>query len=188
LKFVERCLHIVDACGRQVRATMPAPDLHRRKDTLMNTSTTPALPALHDAGALAGRLLLALLFVPAGIAKATGFDGTVGYIASAGLPLATAAALFAIVLEIAGGLALVAGWRTRSVALAFAGFTLVASFAFHAYWAVPAEQQFVQQLLFFKNLAVVGGLLLLAAHGAGRWSLDARQGARPAQPLSRRYA
>jgi putative oxidoreductase len=54
-------------------------------------------------------------------------------------------------------------------------FTLVASFFFHAYWGVPAEQQMVQQLLFFKNIAVVGGLLTLAAWGPAEWSLDARR-------------
>lgn len=59
--------------------------------------------------------------------------------------------------------------------MALAAFTLVASFFFHAYWAVPADQAFVTQLLFFKNIAVVGGLLALAAHGAGGWSLDARR-------------
>lgn len=124
---------------------------------------------------LAGRLLLAALFLPAGIGKITGFAGTVGYISSAGLPLPTVAAAVAILVEVGGGLALVAGFGTRLAALVLALFTLVASFFFHAYWGVPAEQAFVQQLLFFKNIAVVGGLLVLAAHGAGAWSLDAKR-------------
>jgi putative oxidoreductase len=70
-----------------------------------------------------------------------------------------------------------AGYGTRIAALALALFTLVASFFFHAFWAVPADQAFVVQLLFFKNIAVVGGLLALAASGAGEWSLDARRNA-----------
>ncbi|MBR7747788.1 DoxX family protein [Undibacterium baiyunense] len=121
------------------------------------------------------RLLLAALFLPAGIAKITGFAGTVGYIESVGLPMATLAALAAIALEVAGGIALIIGLGTRFAALALAFFTLVASFIFHAYWAVPADQVYVTQLLFFKNIAVAGGLMSLAAWGAGGWSLDARR-------------
>lgn len=121
------------------------------------------------------RLLLAALFLPAGIAKITGFAGTVGYIESVGLPMATLAAIAAIVLEVAGGIALIIGFGTRFAALALAFFTLVASFIFHAYWAVPADQAYVTQLLFFKNIAVAGGLMSLAAWGAGGWSLDARR-------------
>jgi putative oxidoreductase len=124
---------------------------------------------------LSGRILLALLFLPAGIAKITGFAGTVGYISSVGLPLPQLAAAAALTLEIVGGLALLAGFGTRLAAPALAVFTLVASCIFHAYWAVPADQQFVTQLLFFKNIAVAGGLLVLAASGAGAWSLDARR-------------
>ncbi|MFC7407386.1 DoxX family protein [Hydrogenophaga atypica] len=124
---------------------------------------------------LAGRLLLVALFLPAGIAKLTGFAGTVGYISSVGLPLPSVAAALAAVVEIGGGLALLFGFGTRLAALALAGFTLVASFFFHAYWAVPADQAFVQQLMFFKNIAVTGGLLVLAAHGAAGWSMDARR-------------
>ncbi len=131
--------------------------------------------ALQNPLALIGRLLLALLFLPAGIGKITGFAGTVGYITSAGLPMPTAAAAIALTVEIAGGLALIAGFGTRIAALVLALFTLVASFFFHNYWAVAPDQQFVQQLLFFKNIAVVGGLLTLAAWGAGAWSLDARR-------------
>jgi putative oxidoreductase len=125
---------------------------------------------------LIARLLMAALFLPAGIAKLTGFEGTVGYITSVGLPAPTLAALAALVLEIVGGVALIVGLGTRFVALALALFTLVASFIFHAYWSVPADQVFVTQLLFFKNIAVAGGLMALAAFGAGTWSLDARRG------------
>ena len=124
---------------------------------------------------LAGRLLMAALFLPAGIGKITGFAGTVGYISSVGLPLPTVAAAGALVVEILGGAALIVGYQTRIAALVLALFTLVASFFFHNYWGVPAEQAFVQQLLFFKNVAVVGGLFVLAAFGAGAWSLDAKR-------------
>lgn len=130
---------------------------------------------LQNPMALVGRLLLAALFLPAGIGKITGFAGTVGYIASAGLPLPTVGALVAIVVEVVGSAALIAGYGTRLAAFVLALFTLMASFFFHAYWAVPADQQFVTQLLFFKNIAVVGGLLTLSAWGAGAWSLDARK-------------
>lgn len=131
--------------------------------------------ALQNPLALMARLLLAALFLPAGIGKITGFEGTVGYIASVGLPLATLAAAAAIVVEVIGGLALLVGFGTRWAALVLALFTLVASIFFHNYWGVPAEQQFMQQLLFMKNIGVTGGLLALAAFGAGAFSLDARR-------------
>lgn len=132
------------------------------------------LNKLQNPLSLAGRLLLSVLFLPAGIGKITGFAGTVGYITSVGLPMPTLAAVMALTVEILGGVALIAGFGTRIAALALALFTLVASFFFHAYWAVPVDQQLVTQLLFFKNIAVVGGLLTLAAWGAGAWSIDHR--------------
>ena len=127
---------------------------------------------------LLGRLLFAAMFLPAGIGKLTDFAGTVGYIASVGLPFPELGAALALTVEIAGSIALIVGFGTRPAALVLAVFTLAASYFFHAYWAAPADQQFVTQLLFFKNIAVVGGLLTLAAWGAGAWSLDARHGAR----------
>ena len=126
---------------------------------------------------LIGRVLLALLFVPAGISKIGGFAGTVGYIGSVGLPAPTLAALIAIVLKFGVCLSLLVACGTRPASLALPVFTLVASFFFHAYWGAPADQAFVQQLMFFKNIAVVGGLLMLAANGAGSWSLDNRRAA-----------
>ena len=130
--------------------------------------------ALQNSLALVGRLLLAMLFLPAGIGKLAGFAGTVGSIAAVGLPMPSMAAAIALIIEIVGSVALITGFGTRIAALILALFTLVASFFFHAYWAVPADQQLVTQLLFMKNIAVVGGLLTLAAWGAGAWSLDAR--------------
>ena len=110
-----------------------------------------------------GRALIALLFVPAGISKIFGFAGTVGYISSVGLPLPTLAAIGAIIVEVGAGLALLAGYRTQVVALILAAFTLVAAVVFHNFWAAPAEMAQMQQIMFFKNIAVVGGLLILAA-------------------------
>ena len=124
---------------------------------------------------LAGRVLLAFLFVPAGFAKIGGFAGMVGYSTAMGLPMPQVGVAIALVIELVGGLAILAGFKTRWAALALAFFTLVASFFFHAFWSVPAEQQMVQQLMFNKNIAIVGGLLVLAAFGAGGWSLDGRR-------------
>jgi putative oxidoreductase len=127
--------------------------------------------------ALVARILLAALFLPAGLSKITGFAGTAGYIGSVGLPFPELGAVIAIVVEVGGGLALIAGYQTRLVALIMAVFTLVAGFAFHQFWAVPAEQVMIQQIMFFKNVAIAGGLLLLTAFGAGALSLDAKRGA-----------
>lgn len=125
--------------------------------------------------ALVGRILLALMFVLAGFSKISGFEGTAGYIASKGLPAAPLLAALTIALEVGGGLAIMVGLFTRWSALALAGFTLLASFIFHAYWSLPADQQMVQQLLFMKNISVAGGLLALAAFGAGAISIDAKR-------------
>jgi putative oxidoreductase len=134
--------------------------------------------SLQNPLALVGRILLALLFVPAGFGKLTGFAGTVGYATAMGMPLPTVGVAIGLVIELAGGLALLAGFGTRFAALVLALFTLVASFIFHGYWALPADQQMMQQLLFFKNIGVTGGLLAFAAFGAGAWSVDGARTAR----------
>ena len=98
-----------------------------------------------------------------------------GYAAGAGMPMPQVAVAIGLVIEIVGGLAILLGWQTRWAALILGFFTLVASFFFHNFWGVPAEAAGVQQLLFWKNIAVVGGLLGYAAHGVGAWSVDARK-------------
>ncbi len=126
---------------------------------------------------LLARLLFAALFLPAGLSKLGGFEGTVGYIASAGLPLPQGGAALAIVVEIVGSLLLIVGFQARIAAAVLAVFTLVATVIFHAFWGAAPEQAYVQQLMFFKNIAVVGGLLLLVSSGAGALSLDGKQAA-----------
>jgi len=124
---------------------------------------------------LLGRVLLALMFILAGFGKLTNIGGTAGYIASGGLPMASTLAVLVGLLELFGGLALAVGFQARWAALALGVFTLLASVLFHKYWAVAPEQQMVQQLLFMKNMAVAGGMFVVAALGAGPLSVDARR-------------
>jgi len=129
----------------------------------------------HDAVVLVGRILLGLIFVLAGFGKIGGFDGTVGYIASKGLPMPQVVAALTILVELAGGLALVFGLFTRWAALGLAVFTLLAAVIFHNFWAVPEAQMVMQRTHFLKNLSIVGGMLVLFAFGPGALSVDAKR-------------
>lgn len=125
--------------------------------------------------ALIARILLALLFLIAGFGKIGGFAGTAGYIASKGLPLPEVGAAIAVLVEFGGALALIAGFQTRIVAFVMAVFTVATGVIFHNYWAMPADQVMVNQIMFMKNLSIAGGLLMLSAFGAGSLSLDAKR-------------
>ncbi|KAB7644372.1 DoxX family protein [Polymorphobacter fuscus] len=116
-----------------------------------------------------GRVGIAAIFILSGISKLTAPEGTIGYIASAGLPLPQVALVLAILLELVGGALLAIGYRTRLVAAVLAVFTVAAAIFFHA--ALDDQNQFIH---FFKNLAIAGGLLQVVAFGAGRFSVDNR--------------
>ncbi len=120
---------------------------------------------------LVGRILIAALFLPAGIGKAMAFAGTAGYMAKVGFPAPEAAAALAIAIEVGGSIMLILGWKTRWAAWALAIFVVVATLAAHRFWEFDVSQAMNQRNHFFKNLAVVGGLLLLAAFGPGAVSL-----------------
>ncbi|RZM00403.1 MAG: DoxX family protein [Variovorax sp.] len=137
-------------------------------------STGVTTTSSRDVVALVARLLIAALFIPAGFGKLMNFAGTVGYITSAGLPLPQVAAAIAIVVELGLGVLFLVGFKTRWVALALAVFTVAASFGFHHYWSMPADKVMVNQLMFFKNLAIAGGLLAFWSFGPGRLSVDER--------------
>ena len=112
------------------------------------------------------RILIALIFILSGASKIANFDGTVGYIASKGLPLASIAAIMAIIVELGGGLMLVFGYRARIAASLLAGFSVVGGFILHNLWGMPADEMQNQMIHFMKNLALAGGLLMVVVHGA----------------------
>ena len=124
---------------------------------------------------LLGRIAIAALFLPAGLNKFMGIEGTTGYFASLGLPAVAILVWVVIAIEVLGGIALILSYQTRIVAIGLAIFTVLASIAGHAFWAAPADAAFIAQLLFFKNIAVAGGLLVLASSGAGSISVDGRK-------------
>lgn len=130
--------------------------------------------ASQDTLALIGRVLIAALFIPAGFGKIGGFAGVVGYISAVGLPLPQLGAAIAIIVELGLGLLLLVGYKTRIVSIVLAVFTVATAVFFHNYWGMPADKAYVNQLMFFKNIAIAGGLLAIAAFGAGRFSLDKR--------------
>lgn len=122
---------------------------------------------------LAGRMLIAAIFVSAGWSKIGGYAGTLAYMESAGVPGALLPLVIAV--ELGGGLAIVLGLFTRLAALGLAGFSIVSAALFHA------DADPMQQIMFMKNVAMAGGFLFLVARGAGRYSLDARLAGRGAE-------
>ena len=129
-------------------------------------------PAYSASLMLIGRILIAALFVVFGYLKLTNFGGTVGYFTKWGFPVPQATAVVSIIFELGFGVLLAVGWKTRWWAWALALYTAIAAAVAHRYWTYEAAQVFGQMSFFYKNLAVVGGLLLLAAVGPGRYSVD----------------
>jgi len=123
-------------------------------------------------GPLVGRVLLALIFIIAGFGKITGFEGTVGYMQAYNMPMTQILAVIAIIIELGGGIMIAVGWKARWGAAAIFIFVLVASFVFHAFWAVPADQAQLQNIMFMKNLVIMGGMLYIIVYGSGPLSVD----------------
>lgn len=113
---------------------------------------------------LIGRVMIAVLFVLSGWGKIGGYAGTQGYMQAAGVPGSLLPLV--ILVELGGGIAIVAGFQTRVVALLLAAFSVLAALLFHT----GADQ--LQQIMFLKNLGLAGGFLFLVANGAGRLSVD----------------
>ena len=131
------------------------------------------MDALNRYGPLIGRLLIAVIFVLSGFNKIGGFEGTVGYIASKGLPLPQLGAILAILVELGGGILLIVGWKTRWAAAVMMIFTVVAAVIFHNYWAAPPEMAQNQMIHFLKNISMAGGLLYVVVFGSGALAMDA---------------
>lgn len=128
-------------------------------------------PQSNGVATLVARVFLSILFILAGFSKLTAISGTAGYFAGLGLPVPTATAVLVGLVEFVGGLAILVGFQTRIAAAIVALFTIGATLVAHMNFAEGMNAMMAQ-----KNLAIAGGLILLALHGAGSISIDAKRG------------
>ena len=126
---------------------------------------------------LIGRILLATIFLVAGIRKVMAIAGTTAYMTKLGFPMPDVMVWVAVIIEIGGALALIAGWQTRRAAWLMIVFTAIATMMAHRFWEFDAAQYGNQLNHFLKNVAIIGGMLYIAAFGPGRVSVDERAGA-----------
>lgn len=142
------------------------------ENTMQLNTRDAAAHALTDWLSAIGRVGIAVLFLWSGYGKLAYMDGNIGYMKAYGMPAAALLIWPVLIVELVAGAMLLVGWKTRWAALALFVFTIPATFIFHAYWGVPADQALNQQIHLMKNLAIVGGLLYVFAYGSGRIALD----------------
>lgn len=133
-----------------------------------STTAAAGTTTIQSAADLVGRVSLAAIFALAGLNKLNAYEGTAGYMDSMGVSGTLLPVVIA--LELIGAAAVIAGYQTRIAALALAGFSVLSALIFH--FDLADQMQFI---MFFKNIAMAGGFLVLAANGAGAWSVDARR-------------
>lgn len=122
--------------------------------------------------ALVGRVLLASIFIWSGIGKITGWKMAAGYMAMHNMPLVPFFLFMAIMVELGGGLAILTGFQGRLAALAVFLYLIPTTLIFHNFWAAPPDAHMMQLINFMKNVAIMGGLLMMVRFGAGEYSLD----------------
>jgi putative oxidoreductase len=130
---------------------------------------------MNHSALLVGRILLSLVFLNAGYRKLMAVAGSAGYFGKLGFPMPEVLVWVAIAIELGGAILLIVGWKTRWAAWLLALFTLVATFAAHRFWEVDAAQYVNQMNHFMKNIAIIGGFIILAATGPGALSVDGRR-------------
>ena len=123
---------------------------------------------------LLGRLMITYIFATSGIAKVFSWSGNIQYMSTRHLPLIPVLLAIATVIELAGSACLIAGYQTRVAAFVMFLYTTAVTVLFHNYWAASGMLAATQETHFRKNLAIMGGLLILAFSGPGRWALDSR--------------
>lgn len=122
---------------------------------------------INNLSTLAGRALIAIVFIMAGYSKIGGYEGTQGYMESMGVPGMLLPVVIA--LELLGGIAVLVGYQTKIAAFLLGGFTFLAAIIFHSDFS-----QQMQMILFMKNLAISGAFLLLFVHGPGQWAVNSK--------------
>ena len=123
---------------------------------------------------LLARVLLAALFIVFGVRSVLAFAVSAAYFAKLGFPAPIASTVLSIAIQLGAGLMLVLGWKARHAAWLLIAYVLVATAAAHRYWEYEPAYQLGQLGNFYKNLAIIGGLMLLAAFGPGKLSVDRR--------------
>lgn len=148
----------------------PAPDTDASDDVHDDLIRDTSLPT----AALIGRLLIAAIFLVSGIAKLTDTPGTVAHMAAMGIPYPENLAIIAGTAEVLGAIAIATGFLTRIASFGLILFLIPTTLIFHAFWNDTDQERMSQMVNFMKNLAIIGGLAVLMAQGAGRFSIDHR--------------
>jgi putative oxidoreductase len=125
-----------------------------------------------DALALVGRILLGLIFVLSGFQKLMGFSGVAASIAGKGLPMPEVLTVLTVAIELGAGLLLVVGLKARWAAFLLFLFIIPVSLTFHNFWTMEGAAAAMNKIQFLKNVAIMGGMLMVAAFGPGRYSVD----------------
>lgn len=136
----------------------------------MNDSPSLVPNTVQQIAPLLGRILIAFIFIPAGIMKITGFSASAGYMASKGLPMVNILLVLTIIIELGGGIMVLLGWRASEAALVIFLFLIPVSVVFHGFWSIEDPGD-VQMRMFMKNVGIMGGLLVIAGMGSGPLSL-----------------
>jgi putative oxidoreductase len=124
----------------------------------------PAIPFL-------GRLMMTYIFATSGLGKITAWSGNVQYMNTRHLPMIPLLLAVALVVEVVGSICLVTGFQARAAAFIMFLYLTAVTFIFHAYWSATEQMAGIQETEFRKNLAIMGGLLILAACGPGKWAI-----------------
>jgi putative oxidoreductase len=130
------------------------------------------LESRRDELMLIARVLLMILFVVSGFNKLMAFSGTTAYMAAKGLPMPTVTAGIVVFLELVVGIAIAVGHHTRQLALLMAIYTLGTALIAHHFWTMAGPERIANMINFYKNVSIMGGLLMLSASGPGRYSFD----------------
>ena len=133
----------------------------------------------HPAIPLLGRLLMTYIFATSGLGKLFSWSDNVAYMSTRHLPFIPLLLAIAMVIELAGSVSLITGYRARSAAFVMFLYMIGVTVLFHNYWAATGDMAGMQETHFRKNLAIMGGLLMLAYCGPGKWALSQRADARP---------
>lgn len=138
----------------------------------MSEASVKQESTFENVGAIAGRVLLTLIFLLSSGNKITNFGAVQGYMASKGMPATAILLSGAIVFLIVGSLSVMLGFKARYGAILLIAFIIPASLIFHDFWTLEGQAREGQMIHFMKNLAILGGLISIVARDVGGWRLD----------------